>query len=402
MRISTPLIYTLGAEAIERQQVDLFETQQQIASGRRILTPSDDPVAAAQALNVTHAKDQTEQYSTNVNTAKSALALNDSVLSQVTDLLQSVRTLAVNGGNASLNNNDRGSIATDIAGQLQQLIGLANSKDGNGGFLFSGFQVNTQPFVSTATGVLYNGDQGQLQLQVAPARALAISENGSATFEQVNNGNGIFVASAAATNGGSGVVSAGQVVSPSAMTGDTYQIQFSVAGGITTYDVIDTTTSSTVSTGNAYTDGAAIAVAGMQVTISGAPASGDQFTLAPSSHQSIFTTVQNLIATLQTQVSGASGAATVANGISTALQNLDQALETVLTTRAGIGARLRELDALAAGNDDRTTQYQQTLSQLQDLDYNKALSDFARQQLALEAAQKSFAHVSGLSLFNYL
>ena len=57
MRISTPLIYTLGAEAIERQQVDLFETQQQIASGRRILTPSDDPVAAAQALNVTHAKD---------------------------------------------------------------------------------------------------------------------------------------------------------------------------------------------------------------------------------------------------------------------------------------------------------------------------------------------------------
>ncbi|HEY5310017.1 MAG TPA: flagellar hook-associated protein 3, partial [Casimicrobiaceae bacterium] len=68
----------------------------------------------------------------------------------------------------------------------------------------------------------------------------------------------------------------------------------------------------------------------------------------------------------------------------------------------GAGAHMTELDALTSSLSSRTVQGQQTLSNLQDLDYNKALSDFARQQVALQAAQQSFTKVSGLSLFNYL
>jgi flagellar hook-associated protein 3 FlgL len=140
----------------------------------------------------------------------------------------------------------------------------------------------------------------------------------------------------------------------------------------------------------------------MQVAVSGAPASGDAFTLAPSTSQSVFTTIQNLIATLRTPASGTAANAQLQNGLSAALANLDQASDHILTVRADAGAGLSELDALSSANSGRSLQYDSTVSRLTDLDYNKALSDFARQQLSLQAAQKSFAAISGLSLFNFL
>jgi flagellar hook-associated protein 3 FlgL len=175
-----------------------------------------------------------------------------------------------------------------------------------------------------------------------------------------------------------------------------------VIAGVTTYDVVDSTTSATISVGNAYTGGAAINVGGMQFAVSGAPANGDSFTAGPSAQQSIFTTLQQLVATLQAPVTTSADRAKLANGIGRSLQDIDQALGNVLSSRAGVGASLRELDSVTSANQDRALQYSQSLSTLLDLDYNKALSDFARQQLALDAAQKSFVKISGLSLFNYL
>jgi flagellar hook-associated protein 3 FlgL len=403
MRISTAQMYMQGVDAIERQQSEMLRTQQQIATGRRILTPADDPVAAAQALTVSQSKDQNDQYASNIDTAKSALGLNDSVLAQVSDLLETVHSSAVAGGSGVLADSDRITISGDISARLQELLGLANSKDGNGRYLFSGFQTDTAPFVDGGSGsIVYNGDQGVRTLQVSAGRALPVSESGSAIFENVRNGNGTVATAAAGTNTGTGVAGAGVVLTPAAVNGDRYSIQFVVSAGVTTYDVFDATTSTTLSSGNAYTSGAAINVGGMQFSVSGAPASGDSFTLGPSSQQSMFTTLQRLVTALQVPVTGAADRARLANSIGQALQDVDQALNNVLLTRTAVGASLRELDSITSANQDRAQQYSQSLSTLQDLDYNKALSDFARQQLALDAAQKSFVKISGLSLFNYL
>ena len=404
MRISTAQIYDRGVDSIERQQTVLSRNQERIASGKRIQTPSDDPVGAAQTVTVTQSKDRLGQYDANVAAAGDALGQNDSVLSQIQDLLQSVRTTAVSGNNASLSDRDRQSLSNDVAGQLQQLITLANSRDGDGRYLFAGYGSATQPFAADAAGVVgYNGDQGQRTLDVAPGRSMPIAFDGSSAFMQVRNGNGSFAVTPAPANAGTGVASVGSSVNPALLPGDTYRLQFNVAGSVTTYDVLDVTSGSTVSTGNAYASGSAITVAGMQVSVSGAPATGDAFTLAPSSSQSLFATLQALVTTLATPTAGnAAAAAAVQNGIGSALANLDQGLDHVLSLRASAGASLRELDDLSNGNSARSVQYDQTLSRLNDLDYNKALSDFARQQLALEAAQKSFAQVSKLSLFDYL
>jgi len=198
MRISTLQIYERGVNAIDTQQSALSRTQQQIALGKRIGTPSDDPIGAAQSLTLNQAKDRIAQYSSNIDAAKDALAQDDSVLGQVTDLLQSVRTLALNGGNSGLNDKDRASLATEASGRLQQLLGLVNLQDGDGRFLFSGFSANTQPFVTAPSGAIaYNGDQGQRTLDVAPGRTVPIAYNGSAMFEAVRTGNGSFSALAA-------------------------------------------------------------------------------------------------------------------------------------------------------------------------------------------------------------
>jgi flagellar hook-associated protein 3 FlgL len=403
MRISTLQIYERGVNAIDTQQSALSRTQQQIALGKRIGTPSDDPIGAAQSLTLNQAKDRIAQYASNIDAAKDALAQDDSVLGQVTDLLQSVRTLAINAGNSGLNDKDRASLATEASGRLQELLGLVNLQDGDGRYLFSGFSSNTQPFVTSPSGaVTYNGDQGQRTLDVAPGRTVPIAYNGSAVFEAVRTGNGSFSALAGGANAGTGVIGGATVTNPSVLPGDTYRLQFSVSGGVTTYDVVDTTTSATVSSGNPFTSGATISVAGMQVSIAGAPAAGDQFTLAPGASQSVFQTLQNLIAALGTPATGAAGSTRLQNDLNRSVLDIDQALDHILSTRADAGATLRELDALSTGNDDRNLQLDTSLSRLNDLDYNKALSDYARQQLSLDAAQKSFAKVSGLSLFDYL
>lgn len=402
MRVTTPLMYSLGVDAIGRQQEELLKLQQHLAAGRRILTPSDDPIGSAQALTVTQAKARTAQHTANIGAASDALANSESVLGQVADVLQAARTQAIAAGGPALSDADRRAIATDLRAQLAQLVGLANAKDGAGAFLFAGFATATQPFAETAGGVIYNGDSGQRTLEVGPGRSLAISASGDNAFMRIANGNGAFVASAGPANTGNGIVTPGSVVDPTALTGDTYEIQFTVAAGVTTYDVVDTTTAAVVSSGNPYTSGAAIAVAGMQVTISGPPANGDRFTLAPSTSQSAFKTLADLITTLEASAVTSLGRTQLANGLNRGLADVDQALEHLLTVRAEMGAGLRELETLAAGNEGQQLLRDQTLSRLQDLDYNAALSDFARQQLALEAAQKSFIQVTGLSLFDYL
>ena len=176
-----------------------------------------------------------------------------------------------------------------------------------------------------------------------------------------------------------------------------------VTPGVTTYDVIDSSTGGApLSTGNAYTAGQPISFAGQKLTVSGAPANGDAFTVQPATNQSIFTTLSDLITALQTPATGLIGKANLQRSLSVANGNIDNALNNVLTVRASIGSRLKELDSMDSYGTDRDIQYESALQDIQGVDYNKAISDFTQQNTTLEAAQKSFVKISGLSLFNLL
>jgi len=400
MRISSNTIFDSNVAAMGQQQIRLMQTQQQIASGKRLSSASTDPVAATRALDITQSDAINNQQASSRAAARHTLSLAESTLQGVTTLLQDVRTAAVYAGNGTLNSSDRATLATDLSGRLQELVGLANSTDGVGNYLFSGFQSKTQPFVDTPAGMGYFGDDGQRLAQVSATRQMAASDSGADVFMRIRNGNGTFVTQATAGNSGSGVISAGAVVNPAALTGNNYSISFSMAAGVSNYSVINTTTGLPVPgmTAQPYTSGQAIAFDGMRLDIQGAPASGDSFAVTPSSNESVFKTISNLIATLNAPVVGSN----LTNGLNRGINNLDNALGNVLTVRATLGLRLNEIDALQTTGEDMGLQLKQTLSQLQDVDYNKAISDLTQQQVTLQAAQKSFTQVANLSLFTYL
>lgn len=402
MRVSTNGMYDSGTIAMLRQQDALIKTQQQISTGRRILTPADDPIAAAQALNVSQAASINSQYSVNRGHALTSLGLVETTLQSITSSLQDVRQVAVNAGNPTLSDTDRKSLAIELRGHFEALLGQANITDGTGNYLFSGFQENTQPFTHKGFNVQYNGDQGQRLNQVGPSRQIAVSNSGTDVFERIKNGNGIFVTAANATNTGSGVINSGSVTAPASLTGHSYDITFSVSGNIATYDIVDTTSGATLSSGNAFANNNTISFDGLQFSIKGDPANGDKFTVSPSTNQSIFTTIGNLITTLEAPSSGQPGGTQLTNNLNSALQNLDNSLENILSTRASVGSRLQEVEALESMGEDFEVQYEQRLSELRDVDFAKAISDLNRQQVYLEAAQKSFATVTGLSLFDFI
>lgn len=402
MRISTNTIYDSGAAQLGDLQTGVVKTQQQLSTGRRILTPADDPIASSRALEVTQSQSVNTQFGVNRQSAKTSLALVEQALASVTSILQDVQTLAINGGDGALSSADRASLGTALSGSLDDLLGLANSSDGAGSFLFAGFQTAKLPFTKTVTGAQYQGDQGQRLLQVDSSRQIPTTDSGSAVFESNLTGNGTFVTAAAAANTGSGIVSSGSVTNTALLTGHNYDITFTVLAGVTTYDVLDTTTGLPVSAANPYTSGQPIAFDGLQFDVTGSPADTDKFTVSPSINQSIFTTLTNLITTLNTPATGAAGQAKLANGLNTASDNVNKALDNVLTIRSTVGSRLKELDSLDSASSDLDIQYKQTLSNLQDLDYIKSLSNFAQQQTTLEAAQKSFIKVTGLSLFDFI
>jgi len=406
------MIYDAGSSQLNTLQGALNRTQMQLSANRRNLTPADDPIASARALEVTQSQSINTQFVTNRSNAKNFLSQEDLALGSTTSLIADVQELVVKAGNPALKDVDRQSLATELQGRLTDLMGIANTSDNAGGYLFGGYKSSTQPFSQTATGATYIGDQGQRQLQVGSSRYLPTSDSGAAVFENNLTGNGKFTTAADTgnfTRGGAGIISGGTVTDPTKLTGHKYSIDFQVTGtgtdAVTTYTVTDVTLGQTIpnpAVPVAYKAGDAISFDGQQVSISGKPADQDKFTLEPSGKESIFTTLTNLIGALNQPAGGDAGQARLTGALNAAHNILDTAYDNVLSVRAEVGSRLKELDTLDSAGDDLDLQYASTLSGLQDLDVVKAISLFSQQQTTLQAAQKSFTAMSGLSLFNYI
>lgn len=300
MRISTNTIYQTAIAKISRLQTEQSELQQQIASGKRILTPSDDPLAASRVLEISHSQSVNTQHADNRRVANTHLTGLDISLDSITELLLSTRTTLV-GNAGTISTAQRSTLSINLSSSLKTLVGYANTKDATGHYMYAGFQDKTVPFTATAGGATYNGDSNQRLLQVDAQRQMAINAPGDSVF--LAGGNDVFAA---------------------------------------------------------YSD---------------------------------LVTILDNAASTDTDVS---------NGVAAAIASLDSAISTVALVRSSTGSKLNELDALNDTGLSRDLQYAQALSALQDLDYAEALSELSQKQIILEAAQKSFVHTSGLSLFDFI
>ena len=398
MRVTQGMEQTQFLTALNQLESNISTTQNDISTGLSFTTASQNPVAAGLVSGYNQVLAQSQQYTANGSSAQSSLNTEDSALTQVQNALQSLRDLALEANNATETAQDRSAIATQ-AQQIQgTLLALANTQDGSGNYIFGGFATQTQPFALSATGATYSGDQGQRQVQIGAGQTVVVGDNGDLVFNQIKTGNGTFNVTAAAGNTGSGIIGAATVTDPAAYGGGSFSIEFTAPD---TYQVVNTATNAVVA-GGTYTAGQAIAFAGVQVTLSGQPAAGDSFSVAPSTNQGIFTTVQNLVTALQQSTATPAGQAQLNNSISGAINNIDQALDQTQTVQSSVGARLNTITTQQSVATSQQTQLQQSISSLQSLDYASAITSLDSQNTTLSAAMQAFTLTQGLSLFKYL
>jgi len=304
MRLSTNSLYSFATNRMLELQSAQAKLQNQITTGKKIASPSDDPIGTTRSIALRQAQNINTQFTNNRQTAFTQLSTAEVVLGKATDVIISAQSLITGAKNGVLSNTDRLSLAIDLESLLSQLAELANSKDGVGNYLFAGYSNTTQPFVKTTTGYSYQGDNQGLAVQVSESRQMAISETGNQIFQAGAN--------------------------------------------------------------------------------------------------DVFQALTEVIALLKTPVSSPALSLALNTGLGDALNSMGLSLDSVLTSRANFGSKLREIESMNDFASAVDLLYSDNLSKLEDLDYTKALSDLAKQQTILEAAQKSFVKTSSLSLFNII
>ena len=386
MRISTSMLFQTGVSTIQKQTEKLLQTQQQVATGRRIVAPSDDPIASARALEVTQARNLNTAWQTNQGYATDSLGLLENKLAAVEEIYIHTRTRALEAGNGSYSDSELASIAIDVRANFDALLSLANSQNGQGEYVFSGYQADTQPYTGNLNGVSFQGDQGQRTLQVSPSRIMSVSNSGAEVFNAVRAPQGSFFAVPGSPNGGTGHVADAQT------TGSYANTRYNIVWDGTNYNVTNADTGAAV----VSQSGPTLSFGAVQLEMGGTPSVGDVFELGPRANG--FNMFTNMVRALENP----SPTVGIGGAVAQAIAGMDQALDQELSVRASVGSRMLEVDALESVGSDLDVQYAETLSRLQDVDYAEAVSNLTLQQTYLQASQQSFMRITNLSLFNYL
>ena len=182
MRVATSTAYSQGVSAMNTQNFKLNKTMLQLSTGKRIVTPSDDPAGAARVLGLNQAKSRTEQFQDNIDVLKSSLQVEETALDSIVNTLQRVRELTIQANNDTYDASQRAAISLEIQEHFEAITGFANTTNGNGEFLFGGYNNRDVPFENVAGVVNYRGDQGQQLLQISATRQVASGNNGFDTF----------------------------------------------------------------------------------------------------------------------------------------------------------------------------------------------------------------------------
>lgn len=410
MRVSSVTMYEQSISSMNRQQNDFLKVSQQIASGRRVVNPSDDPQAASRAVGVDQSRAVTQQFADSRVSARNSLAQTESVLNSVSDAITSAKTLLIQASSDTLSDADRQSVASELRGVYETLIGQANATDGNGRHLFGGYNDSTEPFVKKSGKIEYVGDSNVREQRIDASRLMKVSENGESIFDSVPSGAG-YVATAGDENKGSVTFKGPQIVDQdSVKPNQAYLISFTgdaIAGY--EYEVRDGSNNalSPPISGSYDPDSeepVRIEFEGLALELEGKPDDGDSIAVNPANqgNTNLFETLESALNVLENPTENATGKAALRNTLSTSMRELDNSLDNVLTKRASVGARLNELDVVDSVGGNRMLNYEQALSDLVDLDYAEAIGDYTLRQIGLQASQKAFADMKGMSLFNYL
>lgn len=400
LRLSTNLLHQQGMTQLINQQSRLAAVQKQLTSGSRISQGKDDPAAMAASQRLDHAISTLNQFARNSDRLQSRLEIQDTALSDANGVMTRALELAIQANNTSMSDADRQAISFEIRTLRESMVAIANRDDGNGRALFAGSQDGVRPFNANQGTVSYSGNDGQIAMDIGLDLAVKDTNPGSVVFMRVRNGDGVVTQSAGTANTGSGVLGNVNVVNSATWGGTPLTVRFTAADA---YEVVD-------GGGNALTppvtgtwaQGQTITARGVDFSVTGRPAAGDTFSIAPSSNQDIFATLQKLADATSIVSTTPAGQAQLANELRGSIASIRTAQEHLLTLRADTGARLSAIEMAAEARASDTVSLAQNLSELKDTDFTEAVSKLTLQLQAMDAAQATIVKLQGMSLFDRL
>ncbi len=392
-RLSTANMYDRTVNNLAERQAKLINVMESATSGKRVLRASDDPVAAAQAERARTRMTRTETDQRALDSQVAIIKDGESTLGAANTALQEFRSLLVNAGNATYTQTERDALVSQLTSLRDQVAGYANRQDSNGLPLFRSLGSAEQPL----QGGSFLGQSGQTSSGI---NNIASTLDGVAAFMNVPTGNGVLAVNMGANNTGKAWTDIGQIIDPAAATAVTgpIDIKFTVAAdGSTTYSI-----------GGAaalpYKSGDAIAVAGMNLKITGTPADGDSFTVAPSERSDIFSVLDKAIGVVRDagNPDGTTASGALAHGLAKGLAELDSGMNRMQTVRGFAGDLLNRADTIADNLGARALQLETDRSTAEDVDMFAALSEQKTLQTGYTAALQSYAQIQKLSLFDYI
>jgi flagellar hook-associated protein 3 FlgL len=401
MRVSTAQFYFQNSQRLSNKQSDVNEQTQYISSGKRILTAKDDAVAFGTLAGYKESLSNIEKYQRNITQAESRNSLQENSFANAESLMQELKQLFIQANNGTLSNEDLKALGKLAENSQKQLLDVANSKDETGGYIFSGYQIDAEPFsLQPDNSVNYLGDSGIRELQIAQNVMVSINQPGDEAFEKVVNSIGDFSPTYIANTSGVSVESA-VIADPSSYDPLTnppgFTFTFTAPSDLTVLDGNGTTVYPTAP----YTPGQTIAFGGVEVKLNGNPLPGDQFTLSTQENISIFDTIKSAVDWMN---AGSVIGGSVQRGVDYGeiLTQLDEALNHMTSRRTDAGIRLSLIENQDFNHVDRELSLAKGQSNLEDLDFAKAVATFEQSKVALQAAQQTFVQVKDLSLFNFI
>jgi flagellar hook-associated protein 3 FlgL len=429
-RVGTANMYDNAIRNVSARQTSLVNLQENLTSGKRVVRASDDPVSAAQAERALTriSRIQTEQRA--LENQRNAIAQAESTMGDAVNLVQEIRQLIVNAGNGALKPEDRMTIANQLQSLREQLSDVANRKDTNGIPLLGALGSAVNPFLGPLPGNPDYEFKGQPGQSSNTGVSIANTLDGHSAFMFDPQRDGAYTASVNTIPGNRTLTtSALTPVNPSAVTGNNYEIVFSVGPSATpgmvtaSYTIKDLTLGTSSATFPVVPDfptdkplsieisaaaNPAVNVPGLSFTINAtpamqadgslaySPATVDTISLQPS--PSLFSTIDSAIK----NIGGAANNNAATQAVGQALANIDRGLERMHNMRGYAGELLNRADRITGDQSKRSEQLEADRSRAEDLDMIKGISDFQNQQTGYQAALQTYASVQKLSLFNYI
>lgn len=399
-RISTGMFFSNMSTRTSAAEASLYSIQQQLSSGKRINTPSDDPLGAAQLSVIKDQANQNTVFSKAIDAAKNNIQTGAAAVGSALGQLQNAFQLAVQARNGSYGPGDLKNLGSTLGGILSDLVQTANAQDGAGNYLFAGSKSQTQPFQFNGAQYAYQGDQTVGFVRTGAASLTQTSWTGLSLFAGGLSGDGVVDASAGSANAGNGVVTQIVQSSPGSYNGDKYSVAFSTSGNQIQATATNLSTSTIVAGPVNFTEGQPLSFAGVSLTINGAPQAGDVFNVDAAQRFNVLDALSSLANTLSN--SGSYSKSQVQNTLAQSQRLLSSSLTNMTSESAMMGSELNTLATQKTAVEDRGVGIEVSRSALEDVDFAKAINDFTAQKTALTASLQSFAAISGLSLFNYL